>query len=161
MTRSGGRAIALARERRGWSQNRLAAEWGVQKARVNRLERGKSKLNLATIESLLPVLGIGTEQYFTLLVLFEQAAEELSRYPVGEQGRLPFRVGEAAAAAPPALGGWDDPEVAAAQERASAACRDLQRLIDAMDVRRALREERAKARPETAPPTRPRRRRSR
>lgn len=150
---SGGRAIALVRERRKWSQKQLAAEWGVGKSKVNRLEKGKGKLDLATLESLLPVLGVGAEQYFKLVVLFEAAEEELAKYPVAEQARLPFELREAA----PAAGGWPDPEVAIAQDKASRAVRELGIKVDSMDVRRALLEERAKARPER--PSAPRRKR--
>ncbi|MGH9361370.1 MAG: helix-turn-helix domain-containing protein [Thermoanaerobaculia bacterium] len=159
MARSGGRSIALVRERRRWTQQQLADQWGVNKSRVNRIEKGKSPLNLATLDSLLPVLGIGPEQYFRLVVLFETADEELAKYPAAEQGNLPFEVREASGAREPALGGWDDPDVAAAQGKASGALDELRRKIDSMDVRRALREERAKARPERA--ARPRRRRGR
>ncbi len=152
---SGGRAIALVRERRQWSQQQLAAEWGVHKSKVNRLEKGRGKLDLATLESLLPVLGVGPEQYFKLLVLFEAAAEELAKYPVAEQAKLPFELREAVSPRDPALGGWDDPEVTAAQAKAVEALRDFESSLGRMDVRRALLEERAKTRPER--PSAPRR----
>ena len=157
MALSGGRAIALVRERRRWSQQQLAAEWGVNKSKVNRLEKGKGKLDLATLESLLPVLGVGAEQYFKLLVLFEATEEALAKYPVAEQARLPFELREAAPR-DPAAGGWPDPEVAIAQDKASRAVRELGIKVDSMDVRRALLEERAKARPERPSPSRRKRR---
>ena len=155
MPLSGGRAIALAREKRNWSQTQLAAEWGVGKAKVHRIEKGKGKLDLATLESLLTVLQLGPAQYFNLVVLFEEAEEILSKYPVAEQARLPFELREAVSPRDPALGGWDDPEVTAAQAKAVEALRDFEWSLGRMDVRRALLEERAKTRPER--PSAPRR----
>ena len=152
MLGSGGKAIALAREKRGWTQQRLAQEVGVDKSRVNRLEKGVGKLDLATLESFLRALEMGWEQYFRLLVLCEQAERELGSYAAAEQASLPLELGEPAAPRPPALGGWNDPETEAAHDKLNAAILEFLLDVDKLDVRRAFREQRAKARRE--PPIR-------
>ena len=52
------------RTERGWSQQRLANESGVNKATINQIEKGRRSPNLDTLEKLASVLGIGVADFF-------------------------------------------------------------------------------------------------
>ena len=52
------RNLRRARQARGWSQADLAAELGVSKSLISRIEQGRANITLATVEGLAGALGI-------------------------------------------------------------------------------------------------------
>ncbi len=56
--------LTRLRAERGWSQQRLASESGVNKATINQIERGRRSPNLETLEKLADALGIGVADFF-------------------------------------------------------------------------------------------------
>jgi transcriptional regulator with XRE-family HTH domain len=56
--------LTRLRVERGWSQQRLADESGVNKATVNQIERGRRSPNLETLEKLAEALGTEMAEFF-------------------------------------------------------------------------------------------------
>ena len=56
--------LTRLRVERGWSQQRLADESGVNKATINQIERGRRSPNVETLEKLASALGVGVADFF-------------------------------------------------------------------------------------------------
>jgi transcriptional regulator with XRE-family HTH domain len=56
--------LTRLRVERGWSQQRLADESGVNKATINQIERGRRSPNVETLEKLANALGAGVADFF-------------------------------------------------------------------------------------------------
>lgn len=56
--------LTRLRVERGWSQQRLADEAGVNKATINQIERGRRSPNVETLEKLADALGAGVADFF-------------------------------------------------------------------------------------------------
>src|SRR5215217_623741 len=56
--------LTRLRNERGWSQQRLADESGVNKATINQVERGRRSPNVETLEKLADALGAGVADFF-------------------------------------------------------------------------------------------------
>jgi transcriptional regulator with XRE-family HTH domain len=52
------RNLRRARQARGWSQADLAAQLGVSKSLISRIEQGRANITLATVEQLASALGV-------------------------------------------------------------------------------------------------------
>jgi transcriptional regulator with XRE-family HTH domain len=50
--------LRQARQARGWSQADLAAQLGVSKSLISRIEQGRANITLATVEQLASALGV-------------------------------------------------------------------------------------------------------
>ncbi len=56
--------LTRIRNERGWSQQRLSDESGVNKATINQIERGRRSPNLETLEKLADALNVGVGDFF-------------------------------------------------------------------------------------------------
>lgn len=56
--------LTRIRNERGWSQQRLSEQSGVNKATINQVERGKRSPNVETLAKLARALGVGVADFF-------------------------------------------------------------------------------------------------
>jgi transcriptional regulator with XRE-family HTH domain len=56
--------LTRIRSERGWSQQRLSEESGVNKATINQIERGRRSPNVETLERLADALDVGVGDFF-------------------------------------------------------------------------------------------------
>lgn len=59
-----GKRISGARAKRGWTQEKLAAESDVASAHIGFIEQGRRRPTLSTLHKLATALGISLEQLF-------------------------------------------------------------------------------------------------
>ncbi len=84
--------IRLAREAKGWSQNRLAHEAGVAGTTVNRWERGITRPSIPELEAVLRALGASEEQRRQALLLLNvrRAVKALEWVSASGEEHLPY-----------------------------------------------------------------------
>ena len=73
--------LTRIRNERGWSQQRLADESGVNKATINQVERGKRSPNVETLTKLAHALGVGVADLFPKAQASLWSDEALERRP--------------------------------------------------------------------------------
>ena len=72
------KALTQVRNERGWSQQRLADESGVNKATINQIERGRRSPNVETLEKLAAALDVEVAGFFpkAQAPLFEEESQQ-------------------------------------------------------------------------------------
>lgn len=100
MVNSARRALAIAREHSGLSQEELGKKLGVSKSVISRYETGNRMLKMPVVDQLLEALHLSPREYCRLIDIVELAEEERV-YLTAQQALFPFEVHELAGTVPP------------------------------------------------------------
>ncbi|PLS84899.1 MAG: hypothetical protein CYG60_15455 [Actinobacteria bacterium] len=73
--------LTRIRNERGWTQQQLSDESGVNKATINQIERGKRSPNVETLTRLAHALGVGVADFFPKAQASLWSGEALERRP--------------------------------------------------------------------------------